>query len=118
MKKTKKQNEIKIRRKKRVRAKVKGTSDRPRLSVFRSNKGFYLQIIDDSLGKTLVSAHSKELKKKTGNNIELAKALGELLAKKAVEKKIKKVVFDKSSYRYHGRVSAIAEAARANGLEF
>lgn len=117
MSKLKKQIASRQRRKKRVRAKVSGTSDRPRLSVFRSNRGFYLQLIDDQKGITLVSAHSKELKAKN-NNIEIASKLGELIAKKALDKKIKKVVFDKSAYRYHGRVKAIAEAARKNGLEF
>ncbi len=118
MSKLKKQIATKERRKNRVRAKIKGASDRPRLSVFRSNRGFYLQIIDDSKGVTLVSAHSRELKSKESNNLKQAKELGELLAKKALEKKIKKVVFDKSAYRYHGRVKAIADAAREAGLEF
>jgi len=118
MSKIKKQIATKERRKKRIRVKIKGSSQRPRLSVFRSNRGFYLQIIDDAKGATLVSAHSRELKSKSGNNIEQAEKLGELLAKKALEKKIKKVVFDKSAYRYHGRVKAIAEAARKQGLEF
>ncbi len=118
MSKLKKQIATKERRKKRVRNKIKGNSDRPRLSVFRSNRGFYLQIIDDLKGITLVSAHSRELKSKDGNNLKQAKELGELLAKKAIDKKIKKIVFDKSAYRYHGRVKAIADAAREKGLEF
>lgn len=118
MSKIKKKLATKERRKKRVRAKVKGTNERPRLSVFRSNRGFYLQIIDDSSGTTLVSAHSKELKGKSNNNIEQAIKLGQLLAKKAKEKKIEKLVFDKSAYRYHGRVKAIADAVRELGLEF
>lgn len=118
MSKIKKQIATKERRKKRIRVKIKGSSQRPRLSVFRSNRGFYLQIIDDAKGATLVSAHSRELKSKSGNNIEQAEKLGELLAKKALEKKIKKVVFDKSAYRYHGRVKAVADAAREKGLEF
>jgi large subunit ribosomal protein L18 len=118
MSKLKKQIATKERRKKRVKAKVRGNTDRPRLSVFRSNRGFYLQIIDDAKGITLVSAHSRELKSKDGNNIKQAIKLGELLGKKAIEKKIKKVVFDKSAYRYHGRVKAIADAARQAGLEF
>ncbi len=118
MNQIKKLRVIKERRRGRVRAKVSGTSQRPRLNVFRSNRGFYLQIIDDSRGHTLVSAHSKELTKKFANRIEQATALGELLAEKAVAKKIKQVVFDRSAYRYHGRVKAIAEAARAKGLEF
>ena len=118
MSKIKKQIATKERRKKRIRVKIKGSSQRPRLSVFRSNRGFYLQIIDDSKGLTLVSAHSRELKSKGGNNLEQAKKLGELLAKKALENKIKTVVFDKSAYRYHGRVKAVADAAREKGLEF
>ena len=119
MSKIKKQLATKDRRKKRVRAKVSGTSERPRLSVFRSNKGFYLQIIDDSKGITLASAHSKELKgEPKTNNIEQAVKLGQLLAKKAKEKKIEKLVFDKSAYRYHGRVKAIADAVREAGIEF
>ncbi len=118
MLKTKKQLATKERRKKRVRVKVSGTTERPRLSVFRSNRGFYLQIIDDSRRVTLVSAHSKELKGDAKNNIDQAIKLGQLLAKKAKEKKIEKLVFDKSAYRYHGRVKAIADAVREAGLEF
>jgi large subunit ribosomal protein L18 len=118
MSKIKKQLATKERRKKRVRAKVSGTKERPRLNVFRSNRGFYLQIIDDSRGITLVSAHSKELKAEMKNNIEQAIKLGQLLAKKAKEKKIDKLVFDKSAYRYHGRVKAIADAVREAGIEF
>lgn len=118
MSKIKKQLATKDRRKKRVRAKVSGTSERPRLSVFRSNRGFYLQIIDDSKGITLASAHSKELKKAAKNNIEQATELGKLLAKKAQDKKITKLVFDKSAYKYHGRVKAIADAVREVGIDF
>lgn len=118
MSKINKKIATKERRKKRVRAKVSGNAMRPRLSVFRSNRGFYLQIIDDSKGVTLVSAHSKELKGDNKNNIEQAIKLGQLLGKKAKEKKIEKLVFDKSAYRYHGKVKAIADAVREHGLEF
>ncbi len=120
MEKIKKQQAIRQRRKNRVRAKVKGTDTRPRLSVFRSNRGLYLQIINDQKGTTLVSAHSRELKDKDklAKKIDQAKLLGELLADKALKKKIKQVVFDRSAYKYHGQVKAIAEAARAQGLEF
>lgn len=117
-KQAKKQQAIKERRKKRVRAKVSGTNDRPRLSVFRSNRGLYLQIINDQKGITLVSAHIKELKEKNLKPIKQAELLGELLATKALAKKIKQVVFDRSLYKYHGRVKAVADGARAKGLEF
>ncbi|MCX7883964.1 MAG: 50S ribosomal protein L18 [Caloramator sp.] len=106
----------------RVRKKVYGTNERPRLNVFRSEKHIYAQIIDDDLGNTLVAASSldKEIKKKigAGSNKEAAKAVGELVARKALEKGIKKVVFDRSGYIYHGRVKELAEAARQAGLEF
>jgi large subunit ribosomal protein L18 len=120
MGKNTKQKEIRDRRKQRVRAKISGTELRPRLSVFRSNRGFYLQIINDEKGLTLVSAHSRELKEadKKKKKVEQAKVLGELLAEKALAKKIKSVVFDRSSYKYHGKVKAIADGARLKGLEF
>ncbi|QCX33852.1 50S ribosomal protein L18 [Caloramator sp. E03] len=106
----------------RVRKKVYGTSERPRLSVYRSEKHIYAQIINDDLANTLVSASSldKELRDKisVGSNKEAAKAVGELIAKKALEKGIKQVVFDRSGYIYHGRVKELAEAARQAGLDF
>ncbi len=106
----------------RVRKKVSGTLTRPRFNVFRSIKYIYAQIIDDLSGNTLVSASSidKELKGKlkAGGNIEAAKAVGVLLAKRAVNKGIKNVVFDRGGYLYHGRVKALADAAREGGLEF
>lgn len=109
-------------RKKKVRKKIYGTSERPRLSVYRSLKHIYAQLIDDSLGKTLCSASSlsKELKGKTnsGGKIGVAKLVGELVASKAIEKGIKKVVFDRGGRLYHGRIKALAEGARAGGLEF
>lgn len=111
-----KQNK-RFRRKKRVRAKVKGTNKYPRLSVFRSNKEVYLQLINDEKGITLASAHSREIKKK-GKKTDISFELGKLMAKKALEKKIKEVVFDRSGYQYHGRVEAVARGAREGGLKF
>ena len=113
-------NEVRKARHARVRAKVSGTPEVPRLNVFRSNQNIFAQIIDDTKGTTLVSASSidKDLKLANGSNIEAATKVGELIAKRAKEAKIKKVVFDRGGYIYHGRVKALAEAARANGLEF
>jgi len=109
----------KLKRTIKVRSKIKGTKDRPRLSVFRSNRYIYAQIISDEDGKTIVGASEKHLGEKISTSkIEKAKALGMLLAKKAVDKKVKKVVFDKKGYAYHGRVSAVARGAREGGLEF
>ncbi len=103
----------------RVREKIFGTSEVPRLCVFRSNTNIYAQIIDDEKGCTLVSASSldKELNLKN-NNIESASKVGESLAKKAKKAGIKQVVFDRGGYMYHGKVKALAEACRENGLEF
>jgi large subunit ribosomal protein L18 len=109
-------------RHKRVRKKIMGTPERPRLNVFRSLKHIYAQIIDDYAGRTLVAASTldRELRDKIryGGNIEAAKQVGALIAKRALEKGIKKVVFDRGGYLYHGRVKALAEAAREGGLEF
>ncbi|ACX52603.1 MULTISPECIES: 50S ribosomal protein L18 [Ammonifex] len=105
----------------RVRKKIHGTAERPRLNVFRSLKHIYAQIIDDDRGVTLVSASSlsPELRGKiNGGNVEGAAAVGRLLAEKARAKGITKVVFDRAGYKYHGRVKALAEAAREGGLEF
>jgi large subunit ribosomal protein L18 len=102
----------------RVRNKVAGTPECPRLNVFRSNSQIFAQIIDDEKGTTLVSSSSVALKIKNGGNIEGAKIVGADLAKKAVKAGIKTVVFDRGGYQYHGRVAALAEAARENGLEF
>ena len=107
----------KERRIQRVRAKIVGTAARPRLAVSRSNRYLYLQLIDDTSGRTLVSAHSREIKAK-GKPIVMGEALGKLLADKAKDKGIKKAVFDRRGNLYHGRVKAVAEGARANGLEF
>lgn len=106
----------------RVRKKVSGTAERPRLNVYRSEMNIYAQVIDDLAGKTLVSASTldKEIKEKlpVGSNKEAAKAVGELIAKRALEKGIKTVVFDRGGYIYHGRVKELAEAARSAGLDF
>lgn len=110
-------NSIRVARHERVRSKVFGTSECPRLNVFRSNSNIYAQIIDDENMKTLVSASSLDMHLNL-NNIETAKKVGEELAKKASALKIKKVVFDRGGYQYHGKVLALAEAARENGLEF
>ncbi len=109
-----------LRIKRRIRKKVSGTPERPRLSVFRSNKHIYAQVIDDINGKTYVSASSKsaELADKEGNKSQIAAFVGELLAKKAVEAGLNEVVFDRGGYLYHGRVKSLAEAARKNGLKF
>lgn len=101
----------------RIRKHLSGTSKRPRLSVYRSNKQIYTQIIDDTTGKTLVQATTQELKTKT-NNLKAAEELGTLIAKKALDNKIKKVVFDRGGYKYHGRIKVLADAARKQGLEF
>lgn len=113
-------NEMRKARHERVRAKVVGSKDIPRLNVYRSNNNIFAQIIDDDAQTTLVSCSSndKELKIKNGGNIEAAAKVGELLAKRALKAKIKKVTFDRGGYLYHGRVKALAEAARENGLEF
>ena len=102
----------------RVRNKVSGTAKCPRLNVFRSNSNIFAQIIDDEKGITLVSSSSVQLKIKNGGNIEGAALVGKDIAQKAQKNKIKKVVFDRGGYLYHGRVKALAEAARENGLEF
>jgi large subunit ribosomal protein L18 len=106
------------RRHRRIRAKVSGTALRPRLSIFRSNKHIYAQIIDDNIGKTIVSASDAETKTKTKGKLEISKLVGEEVAKRAKEKKISKVVFDRSGYLYAGRVKQVAEGARAAGLDF
>jgi large subunit ribosomal protein L18 len=115
-------NEARKRRHLRVRKKLAGTSARPRLNVFRSNKHIYAQVIDDSLGTTLVSASTldKEIRDSitNGGSVEAARKVGELVAKRALEKGLTAVVFDRGGYLYHGRVQALAEAAREAGLQF
>jgi len=111
-------NALRIKRHKRVRTKVSGTELVPRLNVFRSNAQIFAQIIDDVKGVTLASSSSLELKLKNGGNIEGATAVGKDIAEKALKAGIKNVVFDRGGYQYHGRVQALAEAAREAGLEF
>ena len=111
-------NEQRVRRHIRVRKKISGTPECPRLCVFRSNKNIHVQIIDDVNAKTLVACSSVDMKLENGGNIDAAKAVGAEIAKRALEKKIKNVVFDRGGYIYHGRVQALAEAAREAGLEF
>lgn len=106
-------------RHKRIRKKIFGTKERPRLCVFRSNKHIYCQIIDDEKAHTLVSASDLELKlQKKMKKTEVAEEVGKLIAKKALKKKIKKVVFDRAGYKFHGRVKALAKGAREGGLIF
>ena len=111
-------NELRKVRHARVRNKVKGTSECPRLNVFRSNSNIFAQIIDDEKGTTLVSSSSQSLKIKNGGNVEGAKLVGKDIAEKAKKAGITKVVFDRGGYLYQGRVEALADAARENGLEF
>jgi len=112
-----------LKRKKRVRKKIKGTPERPRLTVFKTARHMYAQIIDDSTGRVLVTAStiSKDLKSKTkgiSGNIKGAILVGETIGKKGRKKRIKQVVFDRNGFLYHGRVKALADKARENGLEF
>jgi large subunit ribosomal protein L18 len=97
---------------------MEGTTERPRLNVYRSLNHIYVQVIDDSQGVTVVSASTLASKAKTGGNVAAAKEVGKLIAEKAQEKGIKKVVFDRGGYLYHGRIKALADAAREAGLEF
>lgn len=109
-------------RRRRIRGKLKGTAQRPRLSVFRSARHIYAQIIDDDLGQVLTSASTmdRELRGslKTGGNSDAAREVGKLLAQRAVQKNIEVVAFDRGGFRYHGRLKALAEAAREGGLKF
>lgn len=111
-------NVERLRRHVRVRTKISGTTDRPRLNVFRSNAHIHAQLIDDVKGVTLVAASSVELKLENGGNVEAAKAVGTEIGKRAKKAKIKEVVFDRGGYLYHGRVKALADAAREAGLVF
>ena len=111
-------NKARLKRHKRIRAKISGTAARPRLSVFRSEAHISAQIIDDEKGNTLVSCSSVELKLENGGNVEAAKTVGTKLAERALEKGIENVCFDRGGYIYHGRVKALAEAARETGLKF
>ena len=112
-------NEARIKRHRRVRKNISGTAERPRLNVFRSLNHIYAQIIDDTKGITLVSASTMDKEfKEYGGNCEAAKAVGKMVAEKALEKGIKAVVFDRGGYVYHGRVASLAEGAREGGLDF
>lgn len=110
---------VRFKRKRRIRARLEGTQERPRLSVFRSNLHLYVQLIDDAKGHTLVAASTleEELKDSSGN-IAGAKTLGNLVAKRALAKNISHVVFDRSGYLYHGQIKSLADAAREGGLKF
>lgn len=102
----------------RVRKKIQGTNDRPRLSVFRSNKAIYVQLIDDLSGTTLASASSREENLQGSNKTELAASVGKIIGERAKAKGVENVVFDRGGYLYHGRVKALAEGARESGLKF
>jgi len=106
------------RRKRSIRIKIEGTQDSPRLTVYKSLKYVSAQIIDDTKGVTLVSASSQEKNVTSGKNVEVAKEVGKLLAERAKEKNIDKVVFDRNGYIYHGKIKALADAARESGLKF
>ncbi|HEY5393573.1 MAG TPA: 50S ribosomal protein L18 [Hanamia sp.] len=104
----------------RIRKKISGSTQKPRLSVFRSNKDIYVQLIDDTNGTTIASASSREkdIAAQKGNKVETSKRVGEAIAKKSLELGIANVVFDRSGYIYHGRIKAVAEGAREGGLQF
>jgi large subunit ribosomal protein L18 len=117
---TSEKQQVRFKRKKRIRAKIEGTAGMPRMAVFRSNQHLSVQLIDDTKGHTLVSATTleEELKGKAGGTVDGAKLLGNALAKRALAKNIQNVVFDRSGYLYHGRIKALADAAREGGLKF
>ncbi len=116
--KNKVKNQSFIRRQRRTRAKMTGTADKPRLSVFRSLNHISAQAIDDLAGKTILSVSDKELKTKKGNKSELAALVGEELGKKLQDKKITNIIFDKGAYKYHGRIKALADGIRKAGINF
>ena len=118
MSKLQSRNDVRLKRHARVRAKISGTPECPRLNVFRSNAHIHAQVIDDVNGVTLASASSVDMKLENGSNIAAAPAVGKAVGEAAIAKNIKKVVFDRGGYVYHGRVKALAEAAREAGLEF
>ena len=111
-------NKLRLKRRKRIRSKISGTAERPRLSIFRSNKNIYAQLIDDVAGVTLASASTLDENVSDATKVEQAAAVGKAIAEAAKSKNISTVVFDRSGYLYHGRVQALADAARENGLEF
>jgi large subunit ribosomal protein L18 len=110
-------NNLRLQRKKRIRAKVSGTAVVPRMAVFRSLRGIQIQVVNDENGTTLVSADLKEIAK-SKNTVDGAKKVGELVAKKCLTKKISQVVFDRAGYKYHGKIKAVADGAREGGLKF
>lgn len=118
----KSRQEVRLKKHRRMRNRLSGTAEKPRMSVFRSNANMYVQIIDDTVGNTLVSASTLDedvkSKVKFTDNVEAATFLGTLVAERAKEKGIKTVVFDRSGYLYHGKIAALADAAREAGLEF
>ncbi len=118
--KTSSKKAIRFKRKKRIRSRITGTIERPRLSIFRSNTHLYVQLVDDVKGHTLVAASTteEENKGKVSLNLDGAKTLGTLLAKRALAKNISQVAFDRSGYLYHGKIKALADAARETGLKF
>jgi large subunit ribosomal protein L18 len=107
-----------LKRRRRVRSKVRGSADRPRLSVFRSNKGIFAQLIDDSTGRTVAAVNWTEPEFRSLGSMEQAKAVGEALARRAKEAGVETCIFDRGGYKYHGRVAALAEGAREGGLAF
>ena len=110
-------NELRLKRRRRVRAKISGTAQKPRLSVYKSLTAIYAQLIDDTSGRTLAQANTKEIAKGR-NDMSGAEKVGELIAKKGKEAKIENVVFDRGGYNYHGKVKALADGARKGGLKF
>ena len=114
---TKKDLQRRLRRKRSIRRKISGSAERPRLSVFRSNKGIYAQLVDDIAGSTLISTSVKDVDA-SGAKVDVSKAVGQELAKRALAKGFETVVFDRNGYLYHGRVKALAEGAREGGLKF
>lgn len=111
-------NYLRLQRKKRIRAKVFGTAQRPRLCVFKSLKIIYAQVIDDERGSTLAAVDSREIKGKTGNKKEIAEKTGAMLAEKCKKIGIQEVVFDRSGYKFHGKIKLLAESAKKGGLKF
>ncbi len=107
-----------LKRHKRIRAKIIGTADRPRLCVFRSARHIYAQLVNDQSGKTIAAVGDFEFKKNQGKKSDKAREVGKLIAKKAKNLKVEKVIFDKGSFKYHGRVKAVADGAREEGLKF
>jgi large subunit ribosomal protein L18 len=111
-------NKLRLKRHRRIRGKISGTAERPRLSIFRSNKNIYAQLIDDVAGVTLASASTLDENVSDATKLEQAAAVGKAIAEAAKAKNISTVVFDRSGYLYHGRIQALADAARENGLDF